>query len=399
MTLKNETITADAGAPDTLETEAGLVDADAALAAELGLPGEENGESTQTTPDEDAESDRVADDVETGLEEDEADADEADVDADDEDADSDEDSDEDADADEADDESDEDADEDEPEGKDLFGSIPKEHHKAVGKLITQAKQKERGKTEQQIAAAVEAEQAKVADVEAQLASVKAQKVVPAPTHESPYADIFDGGELQEVESQLWELKQQLTEDPESYQVPDKTVEGGKRYASEQEVRQAKAIIDRRLQRDLPARKRWLEQHAQYDGALAAAAPEVNDPKSELHQAINQMVSSLPLLKTIPGYRNTAAIQVLGQRLLHAKGADSFTFVNRLIAAAEGEAKGGNTESGKRKSSKKTVADKVKRKKAPKPVSSRGGTRRTVSTSAGRGGFSESAFEAEILGDA
>ena len=384
MTTEN-TPTAPAGAPDPVVKDAtGYMDAEDALAAELGFPGEEGNATQDTVPettDDDANDgadDHASDDLDNGLENDQEHDDENEDDAaGDDDSDEDE-----EDENDSEDEEDENAD----DSKDPFSSIPKEHHEAVGKLLSKAKQKERSKSERKIAE-LEAQAAtaeKVPDLEAQLESVKAQKVVPAPSADSPYADVMQVEDLGNIESRLWDLKMQLTERPETYKVADAEADGGERYATDEEVRRAQALVDVRLQRDLPRRREWLAKHTDADGLLRADLPELDDPKSELHQAVNKVLASVPGLKTAPGYRKAALSQVLGEKLLEAKGKDTWKFVQRLVDA--GESGKGKAESGKKKTPQK--------KAPPAPPRSKSAPKRPVSKSPGRGG-SQDAVWAEI----
>jgi len=377
--MKTITATAeDTGVADTLDTETALVDLDAQLAEELGLPGESRDEEAQSTPEDEADA----------LEDDAEDSDDANIDDEEDDEDSEEDQSGDEDEGEEDDEEEEDSDSDEDDADDDsppdFKSIPKEHQQMVGKLIAATKQKERAKAERQIAELTEqAESAsRVPDLEAQLESVKAQKVVPAPTGDSPYADLFEAADIEAAERTLWQIKTQLIEDPDNYEINDPQADGGKRYANDQEVRRAKALVEMRLGRDLPARKAWLARHADADSALKTDLPEIDDPKSPLHRAANKVLAAMPALKTVPGYRKTAAMQVLGQQLIEAKGKDAYSFVERLLKSKAGKPKPGTP---------------AKRANAPKPVPSRSTPRRSVAASTAQGKFDQSAYEAEILG--
>lgn len=399
MTMNNTTQepTAPEVAPDHAgDGEAGYRNAEDALARELGWE-EESSETTQNPVPETEEAavdaaTRDSDDLDNGREEDpETDEDEADDEADEADSDDSEDEDEDSEEEEE-SEDEEEEDDDETDENDPFGSIPKEHHEAVGKLLSKTKQKERAKSERRIAELEEKATAaeRVPDLEAQLESVKAQKVVPAASADSPYADVMSTEDLGGIENRLWELKTQLIQSPETYKVPDKQAEGGERYATDEEVRRTQALVDMRLQRDLPRRREWLARHTEADGSLKGDLPEIDDPKSDLHRAVNKVLASVPGLKTTPGYRRTALMQVVGEKLMEAKGKEAWKFVNRLLDASGQEA-GNKSQAAKGK--KKAPP----RKAPPAPPRSKSAPKRPVSKSPGRGGVDKDAVWAEIEG--
>lgn len=251
--------------------------------------------------------------------------------------------------------------EDEEEEPD-FSALPKEAQALVGKLLKKTREKERAKMTEKLAeletvtqdrASLLSERARLTG---ELEQLQASKSVPSPTNEDPFADVFDVGEVSRREQELWSIRDRLISEPDAIQITDSAT-GEKRYLEDSEVRQRLALVDRRLQRDLPKRKEWLQKHEQWDTALRQAIPEVDKADSLVARGIAQVVTTFPAIKTLPGYRNAALAQVMGQQLLAAYGAQAFAELQNLVTKAR-------TTTGKPGAPKPSTASLPKR--APKP---------------------------------
>lgn len=267
-----------------------------------------------------------------------------------------------------------DGDEDGDEGDDAeepddgLTEIPEELQPTVGKLLKKTREKERAKVAKRLAEletvanrATELEQTR-ATLEGELDRVKAAKVVPSPTKQDPFADVTTAEDLQSIEDRYWQARQRLVKNPDSIEVDDG--DGGKRYLSDAEVREKLAVVDEHLQRRLPQKRKWLEQHEQFDGQLVQVLPEIDDPKSEISRAVNKVITALPEVKKFPGYRTTALAQVLGNTLISEFGKDALQKLEELRAAKAGAGTKPNQPARKKPAAVKKPV------RAPKPPQSK-----------------------------
>ena len=220
---------------------------------------------------------------------------------------------------------DEDAD-DEPD----FSSIPKEHQAAVGKLISKARTKERSKTEAKInelsalAEKVPTLESERTTLQSQLDDLKAAKSVPAPTSESPYANVVSIDDLKAKENLLWDHRRELMSNPDEVQITD-PLTGQLRYLKDGEANARIAQIDERLQRYLPVQRKFLEEHATLDKQLVADFPDLEREGSTLKQSVNRILAARPELKLTANYRRTALAQAIGEQVLTAQGKEAWAY--------------------------------------------------------------------------
>jgi hypothetical protein len=234
--------------------------------------------------------------------------------------------------------------------------IPKELQAKVGQLLKKTRDKERAKVEarvaelEQAAARAQELEQQSAALTGELEQLRATKAMPAPSADEPFADVTDDTALAEVEQRYRAARKRLMTEPDNIQVDDG--EGGKRYLSEEEVRRELATIDDRLQFDLPKRRQWLANHTHYDRVLSESLPEINDPKSEIARKINQVITQLPAVKSLPGYRYVALANVVGNEFISKFGKEALKVLAELKAPVA-------------KAAVKPAADKPKAPKPPK----------------------------------
>lgn len=242
-------------------------------------------------------------------------------------------------ADEEAEEQEDDAATDDEEEEPDFSALPKEAQALVGKLLKKTREKERAKVTERLAEleTVTQERASLLHernrLSGELQQLQAVKVVPSPTNDDPFADVFDAGEVTRRESELWAIRDRLISEPDAIQITDSDT-GEKRYLDDSEVRQRLALVDRRLQRDLPKRREWLQKHEQWDTVLRQAIPDVDKPDTMVAKGIAQVLTTFPAIKTLPGYRNAALAQVMGQQLLAAFGGQAFATLQTLVTKAK-----------------------------------------------------------------
>jgi murein DD-endopeptidase MepM/ murein hydrolase activator NlpD len=213
--------------------------------------------------------------------------------------------------------------------------IPKEYQAKVGQLLKKTRDKERAKVEARVAE-LEQAAARAQELEQQsqaltgeLEQLRAAKAMPAPSADEPFADVTDETALAEVEQRYRAARKRLMTEPDNIQVDDG--DGGKRYLSEEEVRRELATIDDRLQFDLPKRRQWLANHTQFDRVLSESLPEINDPKSEIARKVNQVITQLPAVKSLPGYRYVALANVVGNEFISKFGKEALKVLAELKA--------------------------------------------------------------------
>ena len=371
MTTQNQT-TEPARVADTQSAQAvetALADSETAFDAELGfLPGDDAEQPPEINEDPDPQADPDPSDEPdetTGDDEDPPEGDEEPVEEEEEPT------------------EDEDTD-DEPD----FSSIPKEHQAAVGKLISKARTKERSKSEAKInelsalAEKVPTLEGERTTLQSQLDDLKAAKSVPAPTSESPYANVVSIDELKTKENLLWDHRRELMSNPDEVQIADPHT-GQLRYLRDGEANSRIAQIDERLQRYLPVQRKFLEEHATLDKQLVADFPDLEREGSALKQSVNRILAARPELKLTANYRRTALAQAIGEQVLSAQGKEAWAYsqgkpVKKPI--------NGNTPG-------KPAAP---RQKAPPPPTARTAPRRNAATTV-PGKFSEDAFDQELFG--
>ncbi|MEM0966603.1 MAG: hypothetical protein AAGJ81_10690 [Verrucomicrobiota bacterium] len=308
--MTQEIITEPVASPGAAEspTQTALSDAenDAALLAELGVgdsaPEEESpaSEETKTDPEKTSEDETPVaegEDLVNGRPEADADADET-----------------------------EEAEDDSPEA---LTEIPEELHEKVGAIVKKARDKARAKAEEykgeleELRESTSGQSDEVERLTNELTELRAEKSAPAYSEANPYADVTTTDALNKIEDELWDLRQELMAKPESFQIADPSAEGGKRTMTEVEQRKRLAVVDKRLQRDLPARKQWLTEARQKEAEVGKVLPDLAKRGSPLSRAVNEVLAKRPEVKAQADYREVAVQIALGQSLLKKHGKDAW----------------------------------------------------------------------------
>lgn len=160
--------------------------------------------------------------------------------------------------------------------------------------------------------AAEAAQAKVAELEAKLDAAKQE--APAATKSRPVASEYTA-QLKSIDAVEDALRSAVDvilwteENPEGGVIP--LADGSERELTAEEVRQMRKTAIRRKEVELPARRKFLEQEAQYDAPTVQEYPWWKKPEAPEYQVAQKILRDMPELKGRPDWKHVVSVFIEG----------------------------------------------------------------------------------------